>query len=415
MKLRWSLLSLPLLLAPACSGDGDTDGGTPAPNCLNISGEVDANGLKIRKPEEETNGCVEMPGTKEDEKLCGEKTPDLSCVGQNDSLGTPVNVIFTGCVNSFGLEAASDDLEVTIFRETVNGSPVDPGYDPQGPADNQTENSANLPGAKLAEVKSVRVDRSTCFDYGQFTFTTKIPTETPLIVRVTDQHIDRGARSYVDTYQYNVVLRNNNLHMGPSASSPLVTDPATYCQANDCYAVDDVNTVYSVTFGTVALTAGVSNIQGSEDLYDGMGQGHLAGEIQDCSSKDTLQNAVVAVDVKIRKMAYFNVGYGVGVYNLENPRVDQSRTRTNADGTYAAIALDTPVGGAQVHVGAAITTSVCGDDGVCQCLDGKTNPAWTAADTNEANTVVLGDRRVYVFPDSITILSFDRFTHTRHD
>ena len=410
MKLRWPVLTLPFVFI-ACSGDSTDDAGTPPAACLNISGEVEASGLKIRKPEDETHGCVEMPGSNEEEKLCGEKEPELGCLGQNDPLGTPINVIYTGCVNSFGLEAASDDLTVTVMRESVGATRTDPGYDLNGATGAQAEKT---PAAQIGRTLSTRVERTECFDFGHFELA-NVPTETPLIVRVTDQHIDREHRGYVDTYQYNLVLRNTALRMGPTPTSPLVTDPATYCAANMCYAVDDVNTVYEVTFGTVATTAGVTNIMGSDDLYDGVGQGHLAGEVQDCSSKDTLQNAVIALDVKARKTAYFNVGYGAGVYNLENPRVDQSRTRTNADGLYAAIALDTPPGGIETHVGAAITTSVCGDDGVCKCVDGKANPLWTAADANEANTVVLGDRRIYVYPDSITILTFDSFTYTTHN
>ena len=74
---------------------------------------------------------------------------------------------------------------------------------------------------------------------------------------------------------------------------PLVTDAATYCAANDCFAIDEVNTVYDVTFSLVATTAGVTNIQGGDDLYDGMGQGHVAGSVRDCTSEDTVQNAVI--------------------------------------------------------------------------------------------------------------------------
>ena len=49
-----------------------------------------------------------------------------------------------------------------------------------------------------------------------------------------------------------------------------------------------------------------------------------------------------------------------------------------------------------------------GDDGVCQCLeDGGKNPAWSAADANEAQVSVLGERIIFVFPDSITLMSFD--------
>ena len=81
-------------------------------------------------------------------------------------------------------------------------------------------------------------------------------------------------------------------------------------------------------------------------------------------------------------------------------------------GLYAAIAADTQDGGQAVKIGAVITRSVCGDDGICQCKDGKTNSEWPGADANEARVDVLGSRQIYVYPDSITILTFDRNLYT---
>lgn len=409
-----------LLLPLGCGSSETTDNNENNTGglCLNISGTEDVEGLAIQRPAREVDGCRAVPGDSADEQVCEQIEPDLSCLGNTEPLGTPINVIFTGCVASFGLEAQSDDLTVTVLREVANGQAVDPGYDLAGPAGAQEENT---PGALvghdpdddtlLGQTRSKTVPRETCFDLGQFTLA-DVPTETRLVVRVTDQHVETSRRQYVDTYQYNVVLRNDQLREGPSPSDPLVTDPMTYCAANPCYAIDDVNTVFETTFKTVALTAGVSRIEGDDDLYDGTGQGHIAGEVQDCSSLDTVQNAVIAVDSPVKKLAYFNVGYPPGIGNLEDPKVDQSRSLTNADGLYAAIAVDSADGGQPVHIGAVVTRSICGEDGVCMCKDDKENPDWPGADTDEGRVDVLGSRTIYVFPDSITILTFDRNLYT---
>jgi hypothetical protein len=175
---------------------------------------------------------------------------------------------------------------------------------------------------------------------------------------------------------------------------------------------ETVNTIQNATYNTIARAAGVTSVQGERDLYDGMGQGHIAGEVQDCTSEDRMQNAVVALSANARKLTYFNVGFAANEGILDDPKPSTTRTMTNADGLYLGLAVDTMPGGVPVTVGAAITPSVCGPDGVCQCNGDQKNPAWTAADGGEAETKVLGARQVYIFPDSVTILSFDRNMYT---
>jgi hypothetical protein len=363
----------------------------------------------VKRPEREAKGCT-YEAVDAETARCKEKAPDLSCLGQVEPLGNPIEVTFTGCVSSFGLEAQSDALTVTLLREQVGASAVDPGYDVLGAPPNRAENT---PAALVGQVISTAVPQTRCTDLGLFEMP-MVPTETPLIVRVTDQNFENDDRQYVDTYQYNVVLRNSLIREGPAPDAPVVPDPSTYCGANPCYVVDDVNTVIEQTFTTVALTAGVSQIMGDDDLYDGSGQGHVAGEVQDCTNDDTIQNAGISLSAMVRKTAYFNVGFPPSLGNLEDPKVDQSRSLTNADGLYAAIAVDTQDGGEAVDVAAAATLSICGTDAVCRCAGGTNNPGWTApdADGTEAETVILGKRTIYVFPDSITILTFDRLMMT---
>ena len=391
----------------ACSGSGDDgDDNTNPPICLNVQGSETVAGLEIRRPEANYAGCRGIDGSREDERICEEKVPDLdSCFGQAPDPGvdrTPRTVTLTGCVASFGLEAQSDDLLVTVLEE-LTGQRTDPGYNYDGtPA--MGVGAEKTPTAFLGQAVSTSVPASQCTDEGAFSIS-GVKTETPLIIRVTDQHLAVAERQYVDTYQYNVILRNDVLRSGPTPADPIVAPETCTSTAAECYVVDDVNTVFETTFTTIALTAGVSNIDGDDDLYDGSGQGHVAGEVQDCTSDDTIKNAVVSLSNKAKKLAYFNVDFPPAVANLEDPKVDQSRTRTNADGLYAAIAVDAMDGGQEVTIGAAITKDVCGADGECACnADGSKN----LNDSGDgADVQVLGSRQVFVYPDSITILTFD--------
>lgn len=362
--------------------------------------------LTIPKPSEDAKACVETVNPSNNPPLiCTEKVPDFSCVGQTVALQTPANVTLTGCVTAFGILTDSYDLTIKFFKElTAGGAPVDPGYNLSGPAGAQDDNS---PAELLGQTLSTQVAESECPDLGKFSIT--LPTETRLIVRVTDQNLEKENREKVDTYQYNYILRNSNVV--DAAGNPVANTAS--CTPQTCFVHDDVNTISQATFNTIPLAAGVSTIAGSDDLYDNNGQGHLAGEIQDCTSEDTVQNAIVAVDATAKKLAYFNTGFGVGPYNLEDPKPQGTRTRTNADGLYSVIAISTTPGGSAVNVGAAVTPSLCGADGVCKCNeDGTNNPNWTAADAGEGETLVLGSRTVYIFPDSITIMTFDRAFYT---
>lgn len=386
------------------------------PACANVAGAVTQEGLTIRKPEADALGCtvVTNPAGSTPPNVCMRKAPEIDCLAIAEPLGRPINVIFTGCVASFGLEAQSDDLSVRALRETLaSGAPVDPGYDVNGAAGMQAEKTPAALVGGARPVISIRVPQTQCKDLGAFEMP-NVPTETNLILRVTDQHQEKRNRKYVDTYQYNIILRNSAIRSGPLKDSPLVPDPQTYCAVagNRCYAFHNANTISATTFRTVALAAGVSVIRGSNDLYDGIGEGHVAGEVRDCTSEDKIVNAVVNLDISAKKIAYFNVGFPPNPNNIDDPKVEGSRTRTNGDGLYAAIALDTPVGGKAVRVGTAITREVC-PAGICKCnADGTPNPAYSGPAAG-ADATVLATRLVYAFPDSITIMTFDRQTYTR--
>lgn len=388
------------LLFAACSKD-PVDPPDPAMCTANL--ETVASGVTLKNPDRDPSGCHEIANPAGDPMtVCERKTPDFACVGRQVSRGVSVNVTLRGCVTTFGLGADSDDLTVTVLRERVNDMAVDPGYDVLGMPGMQDEHT---PGAVIGRAISTEVPVAQCPDTGFYEIA-NVPTETDLIVRVTDQNLEESLRQKVDTYQYNFRLRNDSLvDMNGSA----VADPAS-CANTPCFVSEEVNTIAIATFRTIPRAAGVSVIRGESNLFDGDGEGHIAGEVQDCTSEDKVQNAIVGVSADARKVTYFNAGFDSsdGPGTLDDPKPLQTRPRTNGDGLYAAIGVETAQGGEPVTVAAAIKGTECGDDMICKCnADGTTNPAWSAPDANEGARI-LGSRTVYVFPDSITIMTFDR-------
>ena len=398
--------SLSMLTFVTCGKDDG--GGMNAPTqCVNVTGTVMAGALEIRRPEADPAACKEVDHPTDPEaRECEGTTLDLSCIGTKEPFSTPAMVTMRGCVDTFGLGADSYGLTIGVLREkSANGTAVDPGYDISGVAGMQANTT---PSAFLGQTISTQVADTECDDRGAYVIA-GIPTETALIVRVTHQNERSEDRLYVDTYQYNFAIRNTSI---VDAMDMPVTDPST-CTPQTCFVTEAVNTIAIATFRTIPRAAGVSVITGENDLFDGIGQGHVAGEVQDCTSENTMQNAVVAIDARARKLAYFNVGFPPDRDNLADPKPEGTRTRTNADGLYVAIGVDTMTGGQPLTVGAAMTRSVCGPDGICMCTETKQpNPMWTAADAGEGVTEVLGSRTVYVFPDSITIMTFDRALYT---
>lgn len=405
-----SAAALSAALAVGLVSCGGSDEQPPPQTCSTVSGNVTAEGLEIRRPNREPLACreVPVPGATMGEVTCEQKAVDFSCVGQTSARETPTRVTLRACVETFGIGASSYGLTVAVMPEKkADGTPADPGYDVTGVAGQQADRTPPYGTVDQKHFLSTEVDIAKCADQG-YVEVPNVETETDLVVRVTQQHLQAANRTYVDTYQYGTVLRNSAI---VDAAGAPVTTPAT-CTPETCFVDETVNTIQAATYQTISRAAGVTSVQGERDLYDGVGQGHIAGEVQDCSSSDRVQNAVVALSATARKLSYFNVGFAANEGILDDPKPSSTRTLTNADGLYLGLAVDTMTGGVPVQVGAAVTQSLCGPDGICMCEGDAQNPAWTAADAGEAEATVLGVRTVYIFPDSVTIFTFDRSTYT---
>lgn len=409
----YKLVSAAALLAAlaACGSDPAppaTDAGpVEQPVCPDVTGNITAEGLEIRRPTRDPLACREIPvpGSTEGETTCEQVATDFSCLGQTSTRTAPVMVTLRACVETFGIGASSNGLTVTVLPEKkTDGTPADPGYDVAGAPGAQLDRTT-----PIGKTISVEVEVARCRDQG-YVEIPNVPTETDLVVRVTQQQIPAAMRRYVDTYQYGMLLRSAAI---VDANGMPVASPEVACAGGTaCFVDETVNTIQSATYQTISRAAGVTVVDGERNLYDGIGQGHIAGEVQDCSSENRIQHAVVSLSATARKLSYFNVGFGANEGQLDDPKPSSTRTMTNADGLYLGLAVNTMPGGVPVQVGAAITPTVCGPDGICHCNGDAVNPAWSVADPGEAETKVLGVRTVYIFPDSVTILTFDRGIYT---
>jgi hypothetical protein len=171
--------------------------------------------------------------------------PDLSCLTNPGTLGTPQMVTLTGYVWLFSSGVDSSNVEVSVFTEntpttpdgSISNSPISMPYttsmmDPIDPVDT-TWNSECPNGCS----------------YRQYTIQ-NVPTETPLVIRTSDG----GMMQWATLYDYNVYIPNSGVMNGSfSYDATAVAGP-------------DLATVA----GTVGLT--IEN-----------GLGLLAGEVHDCS------------------------------------------------------------------------------------------------------------------------------------
>jgi hypothetical protein len=174
-------------------------------------------------------------------------------------------------------------------------------------------------------------------------------------------------RTFVDTYQFGI-------HISPDRVEDCPDDQAmTFGEGARCVEFE-ANAIAETTARLIPIVAGHPNggIGGSEDLHDGNGNGAIAGEVRDCDD-DQLLGATVTSSVAPVVMSYFD--------GTADPRPSVGRQYTNTDGIYAAI--DIPVGTAPVEV--TVTA------------EGRVDGAARA----------LGSQRVLVYPDSVTIYSFD--------
>jgi len=270
----------------------------------------------------------------------GGAAPDLSCIGNPLQVAAPSDLTLEGCVDIFGVgESARAGTEVAIFAGDVDpktGTPLATGtvaVSNQAGGLDCAGADANAPACRALD----------CESEGFYRIDAAVPSNTPLIMRITHPTDD----TVIDTYIWGLVLV-------------------------DTHAVDGVFTynaalIYSSTYSSIPTLSG-RQIEGNQNLGDGVGRGVIAGEIHDCT--DTIiGNAVVGVDdfdSSTMSIVYFN--------GASDPNPDPVRTNTASDGLYAV--LNVPTGVEHTIVAGVRDPACTGDDCECQSLGSRTVKAY---------------------------------------
>lgn len=319
----------------------DDDGGTVddgGNNVAPVGNTCEVNGVDVVIP---TSAAV----------LGNGNPPDLSCVTTPNAVTPGPLATAEGCIDIFGLGGkAKPGLKVSFYADTQ-----DPAT--EAPAFGETDIAVKSQAGPLQE-------RAAACDKEGFYRLENVPTNTKLIVKVSDTATG-PAQTAMPTYTYNVILQHN----------PNAIDPNTNVQTVN-YAA---NLVYKTTYDSIP-TLGGKRIDGQQIVYDNIGRGVIAGEIQDCRG-DTIKNVSVSTDQfdSNTKMSYFNGDLG-------DPTPDLTLKNTNVDGLYVVLNASTDPGKSRHTISGGYVASDCtGADCVCQSL---------------------GSQVVNVLPDSVTIVTF---------
>ena len=170
--------------------------------------------------------------------------PDLSCLGQTTTLGTPQTVTVTGFVWLFSSGEDSKGVQVDVFTEN---HPQTPDGSISATSIGTYTTSANDPIDPVDTSWNSKCPNG-C-SYRQYTIQ-NVPTETPLVVRTSDA----GSSAWATVYDYNVYFKNSDVQGGKVSYN----------------ATAAAGSAPSTVAGTLGRT-----VQG--------GLGLLAGEVHDCA------------------------------------------------------------------------------------------------------------------------------------
>lgn len=229
-------------------------------------------------------------------------TPDLSCLTNPGTLGTPQTVTLTGYVWLFSSGQDSAGVQVDIYPENL---PTTPGGTPDGTFSATSSDTYTTSTNDPIDPTDTTWD-SQCpngCSYRQYTLNKNIMTETPYVIKTSDA----GSGKWATLYDYNVYFSNADVQNGQ------VTYNATAA------AGEDLNTVA----GAVGLT-----IQPNTGL--------LAGEVHDCSDI-RLSGATVESSIPHQEqMFYFNS-------DESDPVPDEEQLDTSDLSLFGAFNLQTGV------------------------------------------------------------------------
>jgi hypothetical protein len=263
-------------------------------------------------------------------------------------VGPPQQLTVEGCVDIFGVgEGARAGTVVDLFLGTddpKNGTPIASG----------TVAVATQAGGLAcngADIDAPACRAIDCSEEGFYRLDATVPSNTPLTMRVTHP----TDSTIIPTYVWGLVLIDSLATNGVfNYEAPLIN---------------------SSTYSSIPTLSG-RQIEGNQNLNDGLGRGVIAGEIHDCA--DTIiENAVVGMD------GFDSDSMAIVYFDGEaDPGPDPLRLNTANDGLYAILNVEAD----QEHtVVAGVRDTACtGDD--CTCLS-------------------LGTRTVKAYADSVSIVT----------
>ena len=223
--------------------------------------------------------------------------PDLSCLTQPATLGTPQTVTLTGFVWLFSSGQDSAGVRVDVYAEnhpqspdgsisaTPLGTSTTSAMDPIDPVD--TSWNSKCPNG--------------C-SYRQYTIQ-NVPTETPLVIRTSDA----GSGSWATRYEYGLYFSNSVVQSGQGSY--------------------DATAIAAPDLETIAGTIGLTIEQGS---------GALLGEVHDCSDIRLFGAAVETNQSHQGPLFYFTD-------NESNPLPSLQAADTSHLGLFGALNMATGV------------------------------------------------------------------------
>ncbi|MBM4283443.1 MAG: hypothetical protein FJ137_22770 [Deltaproteobacteria bacterium] len=317
------------------TGDGDGDGDGDGNGDVDVGDVCDIEGLELSVPAD-------------DGEKAGGVAPDLSCIGNPVQVAASTPLTLQGCVDIFGVgDKARAGTEVAIFAADVDpktGTPLATGLV-------AVSNQAGGLDCDGDDAEAAACRALNCDSEGFYRLDAQVPSNTPLTMRIKHPTDD----TVIDTYLWGLVL----------------LDPAD----DEGVYEYEAALIYSSTYSSIPTLSG-RQIEGNQDLNDGVGRGVIAGEIHDCT--DTIVgNTVVGMagfEKSTMSIVYFN--------GEEDPNPDPVRTSTASDGLYAILNVPNDV---EQTVVAGVRDPACsGDD--CSCLS-------------------LGTRTVKAYADSVSIVT----------
>ena len=263
-------------------------------------------------------------------------TPNLDCLENPENLEAGQNVTMQGCLDIFGIgNMASPNLIVAAFSRDQDPSVEEPAY-------GQSEVALRTTEGEMGELADA------CPYKGYYRIA-GVPTHERLILKIYDTS-DDFSRVAVNTYVYDVFLRNSEIEEGAVNYEPVV--------------------IYNSSYDSIPTLAG-RPIEGGQVKYDNEGRAVVAGEMHDCDGK-VIHNANItpSYDDAQARMVYTDG-------DPDDPKPDVLRSSTNSDGVYVYL---------NAH-----TEEVCMAHTFTGCI----------ADGSDCK--VIGSTDIKVFPDSVTL------------